>query len=566
MRKWIMVIIPLLIFLAIPNSVLAQTYLFSLDKLDVNVFVNEDGSVSIDYIFRFTNNPSASPIDFVDVGLPSNKFTETGVYADVNGEQVAVSRSDYQGDGSGIAVVMGSKAIKPGQTGTVHVFIPNIAPWLREDSNDKDYASFVFAPVTFGKQYMTGSTDISVTIHFPPGLLPDQPRWHAAPSGFPSEPVTGFDDQNRITYTWHNPQAYGYEQYKLGVSFPAQFVPAAAISRPSFWESIGIDESTFYTFLCCGGFFLIIAALGWWGSVNANKRKMQYLPPKVSIEGLGIKRGLTAIEAAILMEQPLEKILTMILFSVLKKGAASVTKKDPLTLQISKPVPQGLHDYETKFLDAFRKPEGKERQLALQNNTIDLVQSVSAKMKGFSRKETVAYYRDIIERAWSQVEAAKTPEVKSQKYDEVMQWTMLDKDYEDRTQDVFRTGPVFVPTWWGRFDPGYGRPVGSGASKPLAAPIPSAAGGGKGISLPTLPGATFAASVANSVQNFSSGVVGNITDFTSKITQKTNPVPVSTSSGRSRSSRSGGGSGHSCACACACACAGCACACAGGGR
>ena len=82
---------------------------------------------------------------------------------------------------------------------------------------------------------------------------------------------------------------------------------------------------------------------------------------------------------------------------------------------------------------------------------VDLVKSLSRKMKGFSRKETVAYYQDIIERAWKQVEAADTPEVKSEKYDEVMEWTMLDKDYDDRTRRVFTGGPVFVPIWWGRY-------------------------------------------------------------------------------------------------------------------
>jgi hypothetical protein len=181
------------------------------------------------------------------------------------------------------------------------------------------------------------------------------------------------------------------------------------------------------------------------------------------------------------------------------------------------------------------------------------VKNVSAKMKGFSRKETIAYYRSIMEKAWSQVEAAGTPEVKSQKFDEVMEWTMLDKDYDDHTRRVFTGGPVFVPMWWGRYDPVY---RGGMASRPVSTPSV----GGGGLSLPHLPGSDFAASMVNGVQDFSAKVVGNLTDFTSGVTTKTNPVPVSTSSGRSSGGRSGGG------CACACACAGCACACAGGGR
>jgi hypothetical protein len=183
--------------------------------------------------------------------------------------------------------------------------------------------------------------------------------------------------------------------------------------------------------------------------------------------------------------------------------------------------------------------------------TIKLVNSVSDKMKGFSRKETIAFYQNIMERAWQQIEAAGTPEVKSQMYEESLEWTMLDKNYDERTRRVF-TGPIFVPMWWGHYDPGY-RSIGTGSVSSTSVPT---SGGRSPVSLP---GSAFAASVVTGVQGFSSKVLGDVKTFTSGVTNKTNPVPVSTSSGHS-----GGGGGHSCACACACA--GCACACAGGGR
>jgi hypothetical protein len=129
---------------------------------------------------------------------------------------------------------------------------------------------------------------------------------------------------------------------------------------------------------------------------------------------------------------------------------------------------------------------------------------------------------------------------------------MMDQHYDRRTKDVFRTGPVFVPTWWPRYDP-----VWTSRAPSPSLGTPSMGGN---INLPNLPGADFAASVVNGVQDFSGNVIGNLTSFTEGITQKTNPIPVTTST------RSGGGSGSSGGCACACACAGCACACAGGGR
>jgi len=546
----------LLLLLAISGSAMAQTYLFSLDKLTADYYLNEDGTASIDYTFLFCNDPSASPIDYVDVGMPNSSFSDGNMSAFINDKPVFdISRSGFQGSGTGVAIGLGPDSIPPGKCGTVRLSAPSISNVLYPDSDDDSYASARFSPTWFGSQYMTGNTDMTVTFHLPPGVTPEEPRWHKAPDGFPSEPQAGFDEQRRIYYSWNNPQAAGYQMNEFGASFPAQYVPESAIVRQSFWAALGITLEGLFNFLCCAGFASLFVLIPGLAIYKARNRRLQYLPPKIAIEGHGIKRGLTAVEAAILMEQPLDKVLTMILFGALKKGAATVAQKDPLELELADPLPESLRPYESNFLKAFEIKDKPKRQKSLQEMMIDLVKSLSAKMKGFSRKESVAYYRDITKRAWAQVEAADTPEVRSEKYDQYMEWTMLDKDYDDRTQDVFRTGPVFVPTWWGRYDPDFRRTVSTPTARPISAP--SGGLGGK-VSLPTLPGATFAAGVVNGVQNMSAGAIGNLTSFTSGITNKTNPVPVST--GSSGGSRSGGG------CACACACAGCACACAGGGR
>jgi hypothetical protein len=553
----------LLILITIPSGALAQSYYFQLEENIVHVYWNEDGTMSLDYTLRFYNDPSGHAIEYVDLGLPNYNFDEHTITADIDGKPVShISSSEFEGSGSGVAIALGSNSIPPGQRGTVHVFVPTVRRVLFVDDTDDTYASAVFAPTWFGSEYVYGQTNIEVTYHLPPGVQPDEPRWHGAPKGFPEEPLAGHDNQGRITYFWGNAEASGDKRYKFGASFPSSYVPAAAITTPTISDRTGIDEDTIMGFLCCGGFAGFMAFITVLGIVNERRRKMKYLPPKIRIEGHGIKRGLTAVEAAILMEHPPDKVLTMILFSAIKKGAATVVSRDPLKLEVEEPLPQKLRAYETKFLKAFQEKKARDRRKVLQNLMISLIKSVSRKMKGFSHKETVAYYKKIMEKAWQQVEAANTPEVKSEKFDQHMGWTMLDRDFDQRTQDVFRTGPVFVPMWWGRYDPGYGRSAGGGALKSMPkGSTPSVGGGRSGgaPSLPSLPGGTFAASVVGGMQNFAGDVVGNITDFTSGVTNKTNPVPKS-SSGSSRSS-SGGSS-----CACACACAGCACACAGGGR
>ena len=551
-----LVCIVITLAMLLPGSAQAQdSYYFELSQKIVHVYWNGDGSLSLTYIYDF-NNPSGGPIEYVDVAMPNDDFDINTVRADVDGKSISfISTSEYQGDGRGFAVGLGTYAIRKGSRGKVTVSIGRITNMLYYDRDDKNYASGAFAPNTFYSSVVYGTTNTVVVFHLPPGVQPEEPRWHGAPTGFSETPTTGFDDQDRITYTWVNEYAYPDETYLFGASFPAQYVPAESIQRENPFAFIGkfFDSIDPEVLIPLGFFgFWILAMFS--GVISSQRRKLQYLPPRISIEGHGIKRGLTAVEAAILLEQPLDKVLTMTLFGVLKKEAAEVIDPKDLRLKVADPLPEGLHTYEKEFLEAFQKG-GRERQGALRSMVIGLVNSLSLKMKGFSRKETVDYYRNIMKKAWDQVESAQTPEVKSQKFDELMEWTMLDRNYDDRTREVFRSTPVFIPRWYGRYNPAYIR-----TSSPRVSPSSSSSGGS--FNMPHLPGADFAASIVTGVQNFSGNVIGNLSQFTSGVTNKTNPVPVTRSS--SGGSRSSGGGGRSCACACACA--GCACACAGGGR
>ncbi len=538
------------IFLALSSTlnVFAQSYYFSLDQEVVNVYWNSDGTLALDYQLKFTNQPGGHAIDFVDMGMPNGNFDINTANADVNGSAVSISQSDYQGSGSGFAVDLSSMAIQPGQSGTVHVSIGRISQVLYKDDKDANYASGVFAPTYFGSQYVTGKTDLTTIFHLPTGVKTTEPRWHSAPSGFPSEPQTAIDSQGRITYTWHNANADGATQYKFGASFPKSYVPAGSIVTVQL-PSLSISPDTIFNLFCFGLFSFIFLGIPTIAAITNSRRKMQYLPPKISIEGHGIKRGLTAVEAAILMEQPLDKAMTMVLFGVVKKNAAEVVTRDPLELRNASPLPDGLQEYEMNFLNAFKESDVKTRRNKLQDMTVKLVRSVSEKMKGFSRRETIDYYKSIMEKAWKQVEAADTPEVKSKTFDEALEWTMLDRNYDDRTRQVFH-GPIYVPIWWHRYDPGWS----GGSTFSQTSSVPSSNRGST-----ALPGADFAASMVTGVQTFSQKVIGNVNDFTSRVTNVTNPPPPPSKS--SGGGRSGGGS-----CACACACAGCACACAGGGR
>jgi hypothetical protein len=563
-RLTIWIIVSLLL-VSTSSPALAQTYYFSVDEELVQVYWESDGSMRIEYIMVFTNDRSASPIEFVDIGIPNYEYDLSSVYGWINEQPIAhVANSEYVSPG--IEFGLQSNAIAPGATGEFKASIGRVEGVVFDDYDDPNYASGRFSPNWYDKQNVFGQTDLTVIFHLPPGVQPEEPRWHTSPKGWPEEPETGFDSDGRIVYIWRNPSANAYTQYIFGASFPRNYVDASSIREPvpegEYFEPSrpgGISSGAIFGFLCVGGILLAFVGFIVLAVNSDRKRKLAYLPPKLSIEGHGIKRGLTAIEASILLETPLDRVLTMILFSAIKKGAAQVVSEDPLKIERITPQPEGLRPYEEDFLKAMIDEEPRKRRGVLQEVMVSLVKSVQKKMKGFSLKESRNYYRSIMKKAWQQVEEAKTPEVRSKLFDEGLEWTMLDKDFDDRTRDVFQSGPVFVPIWWGRYRPSY-----VPASRTTTAPrVGTPSTPSPRVSLPTLPGAEFAASMVNGVQNAASNMVSNVVGFTNGVTKTTNPPPPPS---RSRGGWSSGGSGGSCACACACACAGCACACAGGGR
>jgi hypothetical protein len=531
---------------------------FSIDFSDTNLYINADGTATVDYVYSFVNDSGGDKIDFVDIGIPTNSYDLANVSAEIDGKTITdIAESPYVKPG--VALGLGSGTIQPGQRGTLHVTITNIGKMLYKTTkveNAKEaYASFEFSPNSFGSQYAHGNTKMSVTLHLPTGINSDEPRYFTPQHWAGNDaPETGMDNDGRAYYRWIATDANSYTQYIFGAAFPARIVPVGSLNSEPIISSNALDA--IFPWICCLGVIGMVIFIIWISIVSSRKRSMQYLPPKISVEGNGIKRGLTAVQAAVLMETPMDKVLSMILYACVKKGAVQVTNRDPLTLKaLTLPASAELLPYEKDFVDAMTTEGIKpaDRRKKLQDLMVILVRNVTEAMRGFSRKETVAYYTDIMKRAWEQVESANTPDVQVQALDQGLEWTMLDRNFTDRSQSVFTSRPIIVPMWWGRYDPSMGRASAGPSGPTQVGQAPST------LSLPSLPGSAFAASVAGGIQSVSSGLIGDLNSFTSNITNTTNPVPKPTSSGRS-----GGGGGHSCACACACA--GCACACAGGGR
>jgi hypothetical protein len=533
-----------LILLLPAQTALAQDYSFTVDSNHSSVYVKEDGSVDIVYDITYTCDPGAHVIDIVDIGLPNDYYDLSSATATIDGKPVVgIYKSEWLD--TGVEIHLGSNQINPGETGTVHLQINN-PHMVYQDDDDEEYASVRFYPHYYqGTGH--GTTYLRVSFYFPPGVQPEESRYHD------QEFTEAAVENDRIVMTWVNTEARADRQYQFGVSFPKKYVNQV-YTKPAFdfvgaiFGVIGALFGSLLPFTICGGFALWVILGAVIGSVRRRKRLMDYMPPMVSVEGLGIKRGLTAVEAATLLEAPLNKVMTMILFGLVKKGAVRVVKEKPLRLEKADPLPKGLHSYEDDFLKAVTK-KGNLSQRELTKVTTKLIKDVNQKMKGFHAKDTIAFYKDIVARAWTQVQEGDTPEV----VEKNLEWMMMDEEFDKKMPDTFGSRPLPMPAWWWM------------RSTPTTTSTPSTSVGKAAPSKSgprTVPGAQFADSVVTGIEGISNTIVTNLSDFTARVTRVTHPAPVTKSSRSWSSSSSSGGS----SCACACACAGCACACAGGGR
>jgi len=526
----------------------ATTYWFMVPKETVEVTINQDSSLDIDYETVFYNDPSADPIDVIDVGFPSNDYDLGSVTAELNGTPLTDIRvSEYISIGVEIHLdTTPYVPIRAGETAVLHVHGRN-GHMVFEDEEDESYASVVFGTNFFGSEYCYGSKDLTIRIVFPPGVAGDMTRYHKS-KAVPTNMYVRED--GLVVYEYRVPDASPSSMYTVGVSFPRDFV--TEVKPPPRFEWLGAILAFFVTIVQYAMSFVgclipvgIFVLLGVIGSVSRRRRRMKYLPPLAKVEGVGIKRGLAAPEAALLLEKPLDKVLTMVMFGLMKKGAVAVVSEDPLKLKSQAVSANGLRKYEKAFIEAIESGGDLGRD-KLQDVIINMIDELEDKMKGFSYSETVEYYRSIVNTAWRLITEAATPELKGEEFSNNLEWTMLDDNFGARTNDIFG-GVTYVPTpaWWVYASP---------PSTPAAGVAAPSVGE---ISLPQLPGSGFAHGIISKVEGISSGVVGKIESFTGKVTAVTNPPPVSTG---------GGGGGGGGGCACACACAGCACACAGGGR
>lgn len=583
----------------------AQDYSFSVPRMVLSVTVAPDASVGLEYEIIFRCNEGAHPIDAVDIGLPHSSYDLSTMSAAIDGEPLtSIEPSPYVKPG--VAVNLNDKAIAPGQRGTFtfRCTMPNMV-W--QDTTRKDYASLRITPTWFGSQYVTGTTDLYIVVYVPKDIKPEELLYHDERAPFSQK----FTTDKYTAAKWYMSGVRADSEHVVGISFPKRCMTRVLHMTPfglllKWWKESpdtrliwGIVLLVLFAVLFfrasagtgCSCFvplafglialfsasplaelltFPALAVLFVLSERALRRRRGHYLPPIVSVEGGGIKRGLTAPEAAVLLELPLNRVLTLVLFGLLKKGILQQVSANPLAVKLAPAFDSGkrstrrkaaqqagvvLHEYEQDFLDAIYAADTSEvARMDFRSAMKGLIEGTVERLKGFDVNKSRSYYKLIVAKAWADARSLGDVDKRTEYADDNLLWLLLSPHYDDEFSTWHTQGYRYDPPWVRTG--GYG-----GVGVP--APAPSDAGAGH----------TTFGDVASSFAGWTENVSGQIASAVDGVKVAGAPeAGILNLSGvdkvtgdmlASASSGSGGGGGG---CACACAGCACACACAGGGR
>ncbi|PID86066.1 MAG: hypothetical protein CSB13_04825 [Chloroflexi bacterium] len=610
---WVLVFLLALTMFIPASGVLAQGYSFQVPELRMQVFVEPDASAKIVYDITFDN--SGSPINIVDIGTPHDGYDIGNFIASIDGQPLKkIYTSEYID--TGVEIHLDEHAILAGQTGTLHVEF-TMPDMVYEDTTQDGYASLQITPTWFDPSIVYGTSDIWILIHMLPEVMPEDVLYQEVE--FTDKAI--FEEHTVVG--WRYPEGSASEPYLVGTSFPTTgmtrvveqsllditskwlldnpLVPITlafisfVLLAVAFFRFTGFTGFSLFAVLGCGAVYMmrvtplltfLILPISILAVVlverSLKNKKDSYLPAIAQVEGGGIKRGLTAPEAAILLELPLNKVLLLIMFGLLDKQVVSLESDSPFTVKVNEEYvapdeDKGaerrlfrrkearkhgvvLRSYEHHILDVLQKRAGKPiQELDFGASMRALVKNVARKMKGFDLSDTQDYYKKIVSRAMEEAASIGDLPEYEKFLDKTWPWVMMADNYSPVLQ---RRDYTYRPTWVRPYIMGN---AGSGLS------MPAIGGGSSGSSHG---GKTSFADVAASFAGWTEAQTGSLADAISPGGLDLGKAGVVNLSGVDKvtgdifkglasSSGSGGSSGGG---GCACAGCACACACAGGGR
>ncbi|MGD6806308.1 MAG: hypothetical protein ACQCN4_05055, partial [Candidatus Bathyarchaeia archaeon] len=318
----------------------AQTNLYTVNHEWAQIFINQDGT--IDLIYNISITVTQGTIHAFDVGQPNRDFT-IGAAVDQYGNQLNTYK--YTPD---VASVDFKTPLNVGET-IWYTITTNVAGMIYDDTMNLGNFGMQFIPQWISD---TPIHDVRVQIVMPPDVTVQDVK---TTQNFYNGTSTV---EGKVAVYWEIGDIGANQKVQLGVSFPSSAMPNYVPSATPSSDGFDVDMVEVVVFGIAAVVFVLFIAV--FVLVYRSSRKASYSSPKVSMETLGIKRGLTAVEASYLLDMKPPQIVTEILYSLLQKRAVWVTETKPsLRLQLLPPYENKtgtkenpLRYYEIDFLQA----------------------------------------------------------------------------------------------------------------------------------------------------------------------------------------------------------------------
>jgi len=308
--------------------------------------------------------------------------------------------------------------------------------------------------------------------------------------------------ENGKTVVWYEAQSIDPHDFAVGASLPEKYI-TGSLEKPTPSPTTHPQASSAAVTVLALLFsaFVLIFIIGIFIAIVRGIKKLKYIAPELSMESLGARKDLDAVEAAVVLETHPFKLINILLLSLVKKGRIKIVDWKPVRVEIlperekvesfSCPncgAPQKilaekyrceycgteiavsgkLAYYENDFLlHGFKKNGGLDEdgaKLMLKS----LVDKVNNKMKGYSRPETQKYYKEQIEKYWGDLKTVSDEE-KYRLFGERIEWLASDDTFEKKSSDAFKdvSSSYNTPSWWIWYNLGRGSVTGRDFSQKI---------------------------------------------------------------------------------------------------
>ncbi|MGD8505400.1 MAG: hypothetical protein PVF15_01895, partial [Candidatus Bathyarchaeota archaeon] len=237
----------------------------------VKIWINQDGTIDLLYDISITCD--SGTIRYVNIGQPNSDFTIGEAQDEVGHTLTATDTGE-----TSVRVNLYTPILS-GQTARFNL-TTNVARMIWEDTENPGNVGMQFIPTWYGANI----SNLRVLIVLPSGVSRDEVKTSVDWDNVLTE-------DGRLSIYWERQNLFPDDKFPVGVSFPKEYV-----------QSFETQPTGIVAFLQQYGPLLLVLGIlfGVIGAVVYVARKRPYLMPSISMETLGVKHGLTAVEASYL--------------------------------------------------------------------------------------------------------------------------------------------------------------------------------------------------------------------------------------------------------------------------